>query len=77
MAQAYGARWVIQEDAVDSSLQAKSAMSTIDPRMLHTPGIDQICFFEVDRPGGARSPERSRLRNPFEKPIYQSGEMYK
>jgi len=52
-------------------------MSTIDPRMLHTPGIDQICFFEVDRPGNARSPERSRLRNPFEKPIYQSGEMYK
>lgn len=39
MAQAYGACWVVQKDAMDGSLQAKSAMSATEPP--RTPGIDQ------------------------------------
>jgi len=39
VAQASWACWVVQEDAMDGSLQAKSAMSATEPP--RTPGIDQ------------------------------------
>ena len=48
MAQAYGACWVVQEDAMDGSLQAKSAMGATEPPR---PDVMKRLFEESLRPG--------------------------
>ena len=68
MAQAYGACWVVQKDAMDSSLQAKSAMSTTKPPR---PGVRKRPLDDrfaqasaTTRPAGKRPGSFSSARVP-------------